>query len=161
MNDTSCDFDFSSQQSLQDLFASQIDIRSGGKGRNCPALTDELFINSCFNRIISQHTSGRDYIQKLEEVDGIVIPRSTLSEALHSQRRLDLIANVSGLNYKLLSKQLADENLDYLKEFKELDGYDVFSVDGHYIEHSSHTERNKKGKLYAAGNLYALNLNRE
>ena len=158
MNDIPCNFDFTSQASLQALFASQIDIQSGGKSRICPSVPDKLFINTCFNRVISQHSSGREYIQKLDEIDEIYIPSSTFYDTLHSQRRLDLITNVSLLNYELLSKQLIDENIDYLNEFKELEGYEIFSIDGHYIEHSSHTERNDKGKVYAAGNLFALNL---
>ena len=57
-----------------------------------------------------------------------------------------------------LEQELISDEIDFLKEFKELDGYDVHSVDGHYIEHSSHTQRDVKGKLYASGNLYALNM---
>lgn len=158
MDDRSCGFDFTSEKNLQELFASQIDLLATGKTRQCPSLSDELFINACFNRVISQNNSGREFIQKLEEVDEVKVPRTTLSDSMHSPRRLDLIKDVALLNYELLSKQLYDDDVDYLKEFKELNGYDVFSVDGHYIEHCSHAERNPKGKVYAAGNLYALNL---
>ena len=88
----------------------------------------------------------------------IQIPRTTFSDAMHSSRRLDLVRQVSCHNYKSLEQELTFNETDYLNEFKELEGYDVQSADGHYIEHCSHTQRDAKGKLYASGNLYALNL---
>jgi len=36
--------------------------------------------------------------------------------------------------------------------------YDVKAVDGHYIEHARHTKRNSKGRLYAPGIIYVLNI---
>ena len=97
-------------------------------------------------------------MQKSEETFDIQIARSTFYDAMHSPRRLDLIRQASTLNYNLPDQELLCEKMDYLHEFKEIDGYDVFSVDVHYIEHSSHTQRDTKGKLYSSGNLYALNM---
>jgi hypothetical protein len=151
-------YDFASGQNLQDILASQINEHLDNLKRNCSSLSDELFINSGIRRVISQNKTGRDFLQKLKEVDDIQIPRSTFSDAMHSQRRLDLISQVSSLNYKSLDQELHSNKIDYLREFKEIEGYDVFSTDGHYIEHSSHTQRNSKGKIYASGNLYALNM---
>ena len=117
-----------------------------------------IFINSGITRIISQNKNGRDFLQTSEEIFDIQIPRTTFFDAMHSHRRLDLIRQVSSLNYKSLEQELLSDKIDYLHEFKEIEGYDVFSVDGHYIKHSSHTQRDPKGKLYASGNLYALNM---
>ena len=88
----------------------------------------------------------------------IRIPRTTFSDAMHSPRRLDVVSQISLLIYKSIEQELLSDEIDFLKEFKEINGYDVSSVDGHYIEHSSHTQRDLKGKLYASGNLYALNM---
>ncbi len=151
-------FDFASEQDLQDIFTSQIKQHLDNLKRNCTSLSDELFISSGISRIISQNKTGRDFLQKSEEIFDIQIPRSTFSDAMHSSRRRDLIRQVSCRNYKSLDQELISDKIDYLHEFKEIEGHDVFSVDGHYIEHSSHTQRDLKGKLYASGNLYALNM---
>lgn len=151
-------FDFAYDQNLQDIFTSQINQHVENLKRNCSSLSDEQFINSGITRIISQNKTGREFLQRSEEEFDIQIPRSTFSDAMHSLRRLDLIRQVSSLSYESLNRQLHADNVDYLHEFKEIDGYDLFSVDGHFIEHSSHTQRNSKGKLYASGNLYALNM---
>ncbi|WP_263458748.1 transposase [Bathymodiolus japonicus methanotrophic gill symbiont] len=48
--------------------------------------------------------------------------------------------------------------MDYLKAFPELDEYTIEAADGHFIDHACHTEKNSKGKVYAAEGIYALNL---
>ncbi|WP_221896822.1 transposase [Bathymodiolus japonicus methanotrophic gill symbiont] len=45
-----------------------------------------------------------------------------------------------------------------VKAFPELDEYTIEAADGHFIDHACHTEKNSKGKVYAAGGIYALNL---
>ena len=59
---------------------------------------------------------------------------------------------------KLIHRYFAEFEVDYLKDFPELDGYQVFSGDGHYINHASHAGRDSSGKNYAAGTLYAQNV---
>ena len=151
-------FNFESDLNLHDVFTAQLRPHIDELKRNCPSLSDDEFLDSGINWIITENKNFRAFLQYSEEVLENKIPRTTLSDALNSQRRLDLITGVSSRHYESLANELLRDEIDYLGEFKELEGYDVLSVDGHYIEHASHTERNSKGKLYAAGNLYALNM---
>ena len=151
-------FDIEADRNLQDILTAQLKPHVERFKRNCPSLSDKLFIESGINWIMSENNNCRDFLQHSEEVHNNKIARTTFSEAMHSPRRLDFVSNVSQQYYESLNKLLLADKVDYLKEFKELDEYGLFSIDGHYIEHCSHTERNEKGKVYAAGNLYALNM---
>ena len=151
-------FDFDPDLNLQDIFSAQLTPYINKLKRICPSLSDEDFINAGIRRIISENKTGRDFLQKYDEVFNTHIARTTFSDAMSSQRRLDLLRQISSLHYKSLDQQLSSYAIDYLSEFKDIEEYNVFSVDGHYIEHSSHTERDAKGKRYASGNLYALNM---
>ena len=156
MNNNS--FGFASEENLHDFFISRINQHLHNIKRNCSSLSDELFIKSGIERVISQNKNSREFLQRSQEVFDIRIPRTTFSDAMHSPRRLDVVSQISLLIYKSIEQELLSDEIDFLKEFKEINGYDVSSVDGHYIEHSSHTQRDLKGKLYASGNLYALNM---
>ena len=53
---------------------------------------------------------------------------------------------------------ISSHEIDYLKQFPELDQYTVEAADGHFIDHACHTEKGANGKVYAAGFIYAMNL---
>jgi hypothetical protein len=53
---------------------------------------------------------------------------------------------------------LSSLGIDYLKQFPELDEYRVEAADGHFIQHACNTEKNSKGRVFAAGFIHALNL---
>ena len=61
-------------------------------------------------------------------------------------------------SYKQQCKTLAALGVDYLDQFPDLDDYQVTAADGHFIQHACHTEKKDKGKVFAAGSIYALNL---
>ena len=151
-------FNFHTKLNLNELFSAYLTPHIEKLNRSCPSLPDEDFINAGIRRIVSECKTGRDFLQKSDEIFDIHIAKSTFSDAMSSARRLDFVSEVSSANYKSLEQELSNDRVDYLSEFKDFEGYDVFSVDGHYIAHSSHTQRDSKGKLYAAGNLYALNI---
>lgn len=151
-------FDFESNLTIQEILTAQLRPHVEYLQRPCPSLPDDLFLNSGINWIISQNKTCREFLQYSEEVFDNKIPRSTFSDAMHSQRRLELVQEVTRQHYISLDLELSADKVDYLSEFKELEEYNVFSVDGHYIDHCSHTEKDGKGKHYAAGNLYALNM---
>ncbi|WP_221895385.1 hypothetical protein [Bathymodiolus japonicus methanotrophic gill symbiont] len=54
-------------------------------------------------------------------------------------------------SYHLHAETLLSQGIDYLKAFPELDEYTIEAADGHFIDHACHTEKNSKGKVYAAG----------
>lgn len=145
-------------QSLQKMLSSQLKQCSGHHNRKCEGLPDTLFIQACLKRVITQNRSGREFLQSLHEVDNQMVPRSTFFDALKSLRRLFTVRQTSQLYHDFLSNQLASTGIDYLAEFPDIDGYEVFSADGHFIEHPSHLGKKCGQKLYAAGNLYIQNI---
>ena len=145
-------------QSLQEMLSTQLEQSIRHHTRTCHGLPDITFIFACLKRVISQNQSGRDFLQFLHDVEDQKIPRSTFFEALKSKRRLHTINEMSHLYHGLLSNLLTSAGVDLLAEFPEITGYDVFSADGHFIKHPSHLEPKRKGKVYAAGNIYIQNI---
>ncbi len=140
-------FDSKAPLNLQDVFSVQLKPNIDNLKRICPSLSDEDFINAGINRIISENKTGRDFIQKIDKIFNTPIARTTFSDVMHSSRKLELLNQISNLYYKSTNHELSNDGIDYSSEFKEIDAYEIYSVDGHYIEQSSHTERDVKGKL--------------
>ncbi len=148
----------SDDKNLRSTLSSQLALCVGYNSRGCSSLSDEQFLQAGLDRVISQASCGRDFLQHLEEARGVIIPRSTFFGALKSKRRLEFVQELSTRYYDSLSASMLSAGVDYLSEFSEFAEYDVHSADGHFIEHACHTERNRKGKLFAAGNIYILNM---
>lgn len=143
-------------KNLQQILSSQLKQCNGMHKRTCDGLPDTLFLEACLKRVITLNQSGRDFLQTLHEVDDQKIPRSTFFDALHSNRRLLTVKEMSYLYHDFLSDQLA--GVDYLQDFPEMDDYHVFSADGHFIEHPSHLAKKCGKKIYAPGNLFIQNI---
>ena len=126
--------------------------------RSCPELNDIDFIRLGLLRCISVVDSGRHFLQTNEEIYGQLLPHSTYFKSLKSHRRASMLEAFEQQSYQLQCETLLSQGIDYLKSFPELDEYTVEAADGHFIDHASHTEKNSKGKVYAAGGIYALNL---
>ena len=126
--------------------------------RSCPELNDIEFIRLGFLRCISVVDSGRHFLQNNEEIFGQLIPHSTYFKSLKSHRRTSMLEVFEQQSYQLHCETLLSQGIDYLRAFPELDEYTVEAADGHFIDHACHTEKNSKGKVYAAGGIYALNL---
>ena len=101
---------------------------------------------------------SRVFLKFLHDVEDRKIPRSIFFEALKSQRRLAHVGEMSYLHHQLLSDHLTAIGIDHLVDFPELANYDVFSADGHFIEHPSHIKCQSKQRVYAAGNIYIQNI---
>jgi hypothetical protein len=126
--------------------------------QECKVLSDREFVINGITRIIEQFSSGRAFLQHKEDVDGDKLARSTFFDSFHSSRRLKMTQDVSCAFNDLIEALLKSYGVDYLSDFSEIDEYDVFAGDGHYIDHASHSGKDKKGKTYAAGTLYTQNL---
>jgi len=124
----------------------------------CPELTDIDFIRLGLNRTISVVDSGRHFLKMTDDIHNEKIPLTTYFKSLTSSRRTKMLKAVERQSYQLLSKILQEQGVDYLQSYSELNEYTVEAADGHFIEHACHTPKNKKGKVYAAGFIYALNL---
>jgi hypothetical protein len=145
-------------QNLQKMLSVQLEQCLRHHTRTCHSLPDMTFILTCLKRVITQNQSGRDFLQFLHEVEDQNVKRSTFFEALKSQRRLNTVSEMSHLYHKLLSNLLASAGIDHLAGFPELADYDVFSADGHFIEHPSHVKEQDDRKVYAAGSIYIQNI---
>lgn len=121
--------------------------------RETPGFSDELFVRRGLQRVLQTCESGRAFLQDLGDV-GETLARTTFFDALHSKRRLAMIAEVAEQSYKQFSRQLAQR--DWLEEFPELARRAVWAVDGHQIEHAVHAIRDTKGGRVPAGMIYGL-----
>lgn len=126
--------------------------------RSCPELKDIDFVHLGLLRCISVVDSGRHFLQTNEEIYGQSLPHSTYFKSLKSPRRTHMLEVFEQQSYKLHCETLFSQGIDYLSIFPELDEYTIEAADGHFIDHACHTEKNSKGKVYAAGFIYALNL---
>ena len=142
-------------QSLTSILASQ---RYTSWHRECTEFPDLEFLTLGVMRCIDKVDSGRHFLQQLAEVYDLQCVHSTYFRALHSTRRASMLKDVELNMYEHFNDLLTSKGVDYLDEFEELTGYSVEAADGHFIDHAYHTEKNDKGKIFAAGFIYAMNL---
>lgn len=126
--------------------------------RKCPGLPDRDFVRRGISRVLTRHESGREWLQHVADVQAGQLPKSTFFEALHSQRRLEMLEEVGAGLARVASRQMSDAAVDWLGDFDELRGCEVFAADGHLIKHASHAERDAKGRPVPVGTIYALDL---
>lgn len=126
--------------------------------RECSELSDTEFVQLGLLRCITSVDSGRHFIQNTLEVHNDSCCHSTYFNSLHSIRRTEMLKDVSRSSYALLCNEAKEMGVDYLKDYPDLDGYDVEAADGHFITHACHTPRNQDGRVFAAGFVYAMNM---
>lgn len=126
--------------------------------RNCPELSDIMFIRLGLLRCIAQVNSGRHFLQYNEDIHEDICPHSTYYKSLKSKRRMEMLKAVEKQSYRINSILMAMQGIDYLSEFPELDEYTVESADGHFVDHAEQTPKNDKGKVSAAGFIYAMDM---
>jgi hypothetical protein len=126
--------------------------------RACDTIDDINFTRHGLLRCISPVNSGRHYLQLTDEIYDEAICHSSYFNALKSARRMKMVKALEKQSYQRQSEILSSLGIDYLKQFPELDEYRVEAADGHFIQHACHTEKNSKGRVFAAGFIHALNL---
>ena len=126
--------------------------------RQCTKQSDTEFalhgIQRCFNAV----KSGRHYLQCTDEIQDNALAHSSYFNSLKSRRRKDMMKALEKQSYKLFCHLLSTLGIDYLRQFPELDDFQVEAVDGHFIQHACHTPKNENGKVFASGAIYGLNL---
>jgi hypothetical protein len=127
-----------------------------GNFRNCPELTDRELFRILFTRVLGKFDSGREFLQDLNW-DKTILPKTTLSDALNSKRRTKSLVKVFESSYSKFRQICTDNLIDNLSQFSELDEYNVFSGDGHFIEHAQHI-KSSSSKKYAAGSIFAVDM---
>jgi len=59
---------------------------------------------------------------------------------------------------RVAARQIRQSGIDWLEQFDELAGWEVFAADGHLIEHASHASKDARGRNVPVGTIYALDL---
>lgn len=122
------------------------------KGR----INDPTFVCLGVLRVISQVASGRDFLQQCAQLHDHSVSRSSFFDTLHSKPRRGVLAE---LNAQLVARRgvgPADTGADLLQAFPELRDRAVYAVDGHQLEHASHSRRDSKGRHVPGNTLYML-----
>lgn len=126
--------------------------------RSCPGLEDRDFVRMGVCRALSNHDSGRDWLQFMHETSDDATARSTLSDAMRSPRRLQMLREAQDGLFTVAGRQMAAAGVDWLEQFPELNGIEVLAADGHLIEHASHATKDAKGRNVPVGTVYGLDL---
>lgn len=144
--------------SISELLSQITDSIQSRYERTCPVISDRRFFKMGLSRVLSNVKSGREFLQEQMEVAGEKTARQTFFDALHSARRLNFIRDCSE-QFARIAQWLGGESMpDQLVDFPELDDWNVYAVDGHCIEHASHSSRSEKGTFIPAGMIYKTNL---
>lgn len=147
---------FTEAQLLKHLITRSFDYTRNS--RLCTGISDIELIDMAIDRVMGEYCSGRDFLQNKNELEGKDVARATFFGALQSPRRLKLMEDISEAFNHQISCYMEAFGTDYLSNFPELTKYQVYSGDGHYIDHSCHTKKDTSGKNYAAGTLYIQNI---
>lgn len=124
--------------------------------RKCFAVSDLQFVLSGIGRCLEPVISGRDWVQKLKYHFSVPTSVSNFFSILKSARRLRLLNEVAEWVVAKID-QTTPVEADPFAAHSELDGFAVYAADGHYHRASAH-ETLIKGKRYAVGHVYAMNL---
>ena len=126
--------------------------------RSCPGLDDQDLARLGICRVLGSYESGRDWLQFIGDRGLAEVPRSTFFDALHSPRRLSMLQELEAALEQLAARQIREAGIDWLAEFPELDGCEVFAADGHVIAHASHAQKDAKDRNVPVGTVYGLDL---
>ncbi len=138
------------------LFPVTAIISNNSHSRACPEISDEDWIKLGVLRVLSNEDSGRGFLEDLFFGKNAHVSTGHFFEMLKSNRRY--------LFTKELNEMLRKDNAalsecnDPLDGIcKELDGFDIYSGDGHH--HKAPIHENKiDGTAYSTQHFYALNI---
>ena len=100
----------------------------------CRELPDLTFLQMGVLRVLSPSKSGRDFLQLYGDCADSDIEVGLYFKSLESRRRLD---NLKSIN-KLVAQQVRRIMPNPLRGIPELDGFDIYSGDGHYHAAACH-----------------------
>lgn len=121
--------------------------------RPCPEFPDEDFIRLGVQRVLETSESGRAFLQEHGVRFENAPDHSNYFATLRSQRRCDLVRDVSLAVLAVANVQLHNRLADVL----ELANYECFAADGHWHKAAVHDKRHEDSKM-AVGHFYSLNL---
>jgi len=149
------DTDKSLNELIRDLIA--IGFEYTREERKCPAFTDRDYVLAGVCRVFSQSRSGRDFLQCLQSCSLPEVKRGTFFSTLHSGRRTRMVTEIASGLANWADRGAQRDGIDYLEDFSDLAGLEVFAGDGHSIEHACHACEDD-GKYAPSSAIYLLNL---
>ena len=138
------------------LFAPlRVILATAGITRKCILLDDISFAILCVMRCLQNSKTGRDFLQTHAIPQIPDLTRSNDFASLKSPRRLTMMRNLARhLRADHLPALRAHDNL--LATFPELNDWEVWAGDGHFMEHATHDPRNEKDPYAPVGAIYKL-----
>jgi hypothetical protein len=124
----------------------------------CTDISDIHYCQLGVLRCLSSSTTGQEFLQFHADQGQADIAPSHFFKALQSPRRL---ANITSINV-LLAEPMKQRIPDPYAQCEELQGWDIYAVDGHYHKAACFDPRSKnaKGELraIATGHFFRMNL---
>ncbi len=117
--------------------------------RRCSVLTDEDWLRLGIARVVSDSRTGRGFLQQVASLCARCPGLGHFFETLKSERRLNLISEVS--------TRLAETLPACASDLPVLANYAIYAGDGHWHAAAVH-DCNIDERHWAVGHLYALNL---
>jgi len=150
--------DLNSNHLLSDHFFTPLleSLKKCKSPRVCPILSDQDWLQLGISRVISSAQSGRGFLQERISQGENAPSYGHFFEALKSKRRLALCEEIN----EHICQTFRTEQPDILKEFKELNSFEIRAGDGHWHRSASHDPTHKTGTgkttKYPVGHLYTL-----
>ena len=124
----------------------------------CTDISDIHYCQLGVLRCLSSSTSGQEFLQFHVDQGQADIAPSHFFKALKSRRRL---ANITSLN-DLLADPMKQRIPDPYAQCEELQGWDIYAVDGHYHKAACFDPKSKNAKgglrAIATGHFFRMNL---
>ena len=128
-------------------------VAASPQTRPCPGFADSDFMGLGVQRVLECSESGRAFLQEQGVRFANTPGHSNYFAALQSERRRDLLREVSVGLIAAAATTLHDR----LERIPELDNYECFALDGHWHKAAAHDLRHE-GVKRAVGHFYSLNL---
>lgn len=141
--------------SLSDQFFAPADeaLKQTAHRRVCHTLPDDQWLRMGVERVLGDFRSGREFLQQwnLQRNSGIGVVH--FFDTIASARRLRLVRDV---NTRVASAMPSHAHSG-LDAFGDLEKFDVYGGDGHYIQASAH-DQPVQGRKRPCGHFYTLNM---
>lgn len=145
------------QQLLTDVLFAPLRaiLATSGITRKCIRLGDISFAILGVMRCLQASKTGRDFLQTHAIPEIPELTRGNYFASLKSPRRLTMMRNLARhLRANHLPALRAHDDL--LATCPELNDWEVWAGDGHFIEHATHDPRNEKDQYAPVGAIYKL-----
>ena len=121
--------------------------------RKCPSESDWDWIVKGVERVLNNGRSGRDFLQTFQLFWPQPITVGAYFDKLASPRRLEMVSECAAH----LRRQVDTTRPSPLAAWPELDVFDIYAGDGHYLEAATHDVKQDQ-TAWPTGHFFALNM---